>query len=110
VQVCKELVSEPNKNIVVTIEIFAAVALVVALILWTEGPHAPRNQSSLVLWLLWHFHTRVWPLDCSTEALATAFVLLLLIDDILIVIWVPEAVFIPVIIVHGCNSHPCTPL
>jgi hypothetical protein len=71
----------------------------VPLLLGAEGPDGARNQSSLVLWLLMRFlHTRVWPLDGCTEAIAAAFVLLLLIDDILVVVGVPEAVLIAMIV------------
>jgi hypothetical protein len=45
-----------------------------------------------------HHHTRVWALDGCTEAIAATLVLLLLIDDILVIIGVPEAVFIPMVV------------
>jgi hypothetical protein len=68
VQVCNELVSEPN-NIVVTIENFVVVPLMVALLLGAKGPHRKSLIGSL---------------DGCTEALPYPLVLLLLIDDILI--------------------------
>jgi hypothetical protein len=54
VELGNELVSEPN-NMVVTIENFVVVHLMVPLLLWTEGPHTPRNKTSLVLW-----HSSPW--------------------------------------------------
>jgi hypothetical protein len=45
-----------------------------------------------------HYHMRVWALDCGTEAVPPPLVLLLLVDDILVVIGAPEAIFIPVVV------------
>jgi hypothetical protein len=88
-------------NELVTIENVVQVNLGLALLLFTEGPDGARNQSSLVIWLLWHLNTRVWLLDCTAEAVPPPLLIFLMVDHILIVVGVAP---------RDC-LHPCgTPL
>jgi hypothetical protein len=114
VQIGDQLISEPS-HVIVAVENFVVVSKMVPLLLGAEGPDQSRHQPCFVLvWLLMRFHynMRVWALDCGAEAVPPPLVLLLLVDDILVIIGVPEAVFIPVVVfmdvalIHAHLSEP----
>jgi hypothetical protein len=107
-----QLIAKPN-DVIVFIENFVVVSKMVPLLLWTECPDGARHQPSLVLWLLWHFHSRIGSLDGCTEAVPPPLVLFLLVDHILVVVGVPETVFIPMVMLMDVTlicAHLSEPL
>jgi hypothetical protein len=91
VQIGDQLIPE-SSNIVVAIENVVIVSKMVPLHLGAQRPDRPRNQSSQVLWSFSPYW--IGSLDGCTEAISSPLVFFFLIDDIVFIAWIKEAVFI----------------